>query len=109
MPIDGSFASDGYIYTSQAEVAAKWAESQSCAAYQQHRRTGRFGRAVEAARQITVHRHNDGHPGAEGTSKPVDEHAAVAVAGGEYAVRVDTELRRQVVDQGGDVADVVVA
>ena len=32
VPIDGSDASDGYIYTSQEGVAAKWAEAQSCAA-----------------------------------------------------------------------------
>ncbi|MCY3969762.1 MAG: hypothetical protein OXG74_07500 [Acidobacteria bacterium] len=30
VPIDGSFASDGYIYTSQHGVAEEWAESQSC-------------------------------------------------------------------------------
>lgn len=32
VPIDGSHAGDGYIYTSQEAVAGKWAESQSCAA-----------------------------------------------------------------------------
>ena len=32
VPIDGSHAGDGYIYTSQDGVAEKWAETQSCAA-----------------------------------------------------------------------------
>ena len=32
VPIDGSYANDGYIYTSQEGVAGKWAEAQSCAA-----------------------------------------------------------------------------
>ncbi len=32
VPIDGSYASDGYVYTSQSRVAEKWAEAQSCAA-----------------------------------------------------------------------------
>ncbi len=32
VPIDGSTADDGYVYTSQPDVAAKWAASQSCAA-----------------------------------------------------------------------------
>ena len=32
VPIDGVHASDGYLYTSQGQVAAKWAEAQACAA-----------------------------------------------------------------------------
>lgn len=32
VPIDGSHASDGYIYTSQQRVAETWAEAHSCAA-----------------------------------------------------------------------------
>ena len=32
VPIDGSHASDGYIYTSQEGVAEEWAEAQSCSA-----------------------------------------------------------------------------
>ena len=32
VPIDGSHASDGYVYTSQQAVAEKWAEARSCTA-----------------------------------------------------------------------------
>ncbi len=32
VPIDGSFADDGYVYASQQDVAEQWAEALSCAA-----------------------------------------------------------------------------
>jgi len=32
VPIDGTYASDGYIYTSQEAVAERWAEANACSA-----------------------------------------------------------------------------